>query len=38
MLLSASNLNLKDKTGKLKPRFVGPFTVLEMVGINAVKL
>ena len=38
MLLSASNLNLKGKSGKLKPQFVGPFQVLEMIGSNAAKL
>ena len=37
-MLSASNLNLKGKSGKLKPRFVGPFQVLEMVGSNAARL
>ena len=37
-MLSASNLNLKGKSDKLKPRFVGPFQVLEMVGSNAARL
>ena len=32
------HLKLKDKPGKLRPQYVGPFKVLQMVGRNAAKL
>ena len=38
VLLSTRNLNLKGVSGKLKPRFVGPFQVIKMVGENAAEL
>ena len=38
VLLSTKHLALKGVTGKLKPRFVGPFRVVQLVGDNAVKL
>ena len=38
MLLSTKHLNLKGVSAKLKPRFVGPFTVASLVGSNAVRL
>ena len=37
VLLSTRHLRLKGSEGKLKPRFVGPFSVLQFVGANAVK-
>ena len=38
VLLSTKHLALKGVSGKLKPRFVGPFRVVQLVGDNAVKL
>lgn len=38
VLLSTKHLQLKGVSGKMKPRFVGPFTIEEMVGTNAVRL
>ncbi len=38
VLLSTKNLNLKGVSNKLKPHFVGPFTVSALVGSNAVRL
>ena len=38
VLLSTKHLELKGVKGKLKPRFVGPFTVQKLVGSNAAKL
>ena len=38
MLLSMKHLKLKDKPGKLRPQYVGPLKVLQMVGRNAAKL
>ena len=38
VLLSTRHLRLKGDLGKLKPRFVGPFHVLALVGANAVRL
>ena len=38
VLLSTRYLKLKGVSGKLKPRFVGPFRVIQLVGDNAVKL
>ena len=32
------HLKLKDKPGKLRPQYVGPFKVLQMVGRNPAKL
>ena len=32
------HLKLKDKPGKLRTQYVGPFKVLQMVGRNAAKL
>ena len=38
MLLSTRYLQLKAISGKMKPRFVGPFRVLRAVGTNAFEL
>ena len=38
VMLSTRNLKLSGTTGKLKPRFIGPFRVVSMVGSNAAKL
>ena len=38
VLLSTKHLKLKDKPGKLRPQYIGPFKVLQMVGCNAAKL
>ena len=38
VLLSTSNLKLKGKTGTFKPKYVGPFPILRMVGDNACEL
>ena len=39
MLLNATNIKLKDlDNSKTRPRYIGPFRVLEFVGSNAVKL
>ena len=32
------HLKLKDKTGKLRPQYVGQFKVLKIIGCNAAKL
>ena len=32
------HLKLKDKPGKQRPQYIGPFKVLQMVGCNAAKL
>ena len=37
-MLSTRTLQLKNTSGKLKPRFVGPFKVLSLVGSNAYRL
>ena len=37
-MLSTKHLQLKNVSGKLKQRFVGPFKVLSLVGDNAAKL
>ena len=37
-MLSTRNLKLKGKTGTFKPKYVGPFLMLRMVGDNACKL
>ena len=37
-MLSTKHLQLKNVSGKLKPRFVGPFKVLALVGSNAARL
>ena len=37
-MLSTKHLQLKNVSGKLKPRFVGPFKVLAIIGDNAAKL
>ena len=37
-MLSTRNLQLKGIQGKLKPRFIGPFRVCELIGSNAAKL
>ena len=34
-MLSTRNLKLKVKTGTFKPKYVGPFPILRMVGDNA---
>ena len=36
--MSTRNLKLKGKTGTFKPKYVGPFSILRMVGHNACKL
>ena len=36
--ISTKHLQLKDKPGKLRPIFLGPFQVIEEIGRNAVKL
>ena len=38
VLLSTKHLALKGVSGKLKPRYVGPFRVVQLVRDNAVKL
>ena len=38
VMMSTRNLSLKRVQGKLKPRFVGSFKVLEIVGSNAARL
>ncbi len=38
VLLSTANLRLKYASDKLRPRFIGPFSVLQQVGKNAFKL
>ena len=38
VMLSTRNLQLKGESGKLKPRFIGPFKVIELVGSNACRL
>ena len=38
VLLSTEHLKLKDKPGKLRPQYIGPFTVLQMIRCNAAKL
>ena len=38
VLLSTKHLKLKDKPGKLRPQYIGPFKVLQMVRCNAAKL
>ena len=38
VLLSTRNLKLKGKTGTFKPKYVGPFPILRMVGDNACEL
>lgn len=38
VMLSTKNLQLKSVSGKMKPRFVGPFRVCELIGSNAAKL
>ena len=38
MLLSTKHIQLKIASGKLKPRFIGPFKVLALVGNNAARL
>ena len=37
-MLSTRNLKLKGKTGTFKPKYVGPFPILRMVGDNACEL
>ena len=37
-MLSTRNLKLKGKIGTFKPKYVGPFPILRMVGENACKL
>ena len=38
VLLSTKHLKLKDKPGKLRPQYIGPFKVLQMIGCNAAKI
>ena len=38
VLLSTKHLQLKDKPGKLRPIFIGPFRVIKEIGRNAAKL
>ena len=38
VLLSTKHLKLKDKPRKLRPQYVGPFKVLQIIGLNAAKL
>ena len=38
VLMSSENLKLKLPCRKLSPRFVGPFTITELKGTNAVRL
>ena len=38
VLFSTKHLKLKDKPGKLRPQYVGPFKVLQMVRRSAAKL
>ena len=38
VLLSTKHLKLKDKPGKLRPQYIGPFKVLQIVGCNTAKL
>ena len=38
VMLSTRNLQLKGTYGKLTPRFVGPFQVVELIGSNAARL
>ena len=38
MLPSMKHLQLKDKPGKLRLIFVGPFRVIQEIGRNAMKL
>ena len=37
VLLFTKHLKLKDKPGKLRPQYIGPFKVIKMVGHNAAK-
>ena len=37
-MLSTRNLKLKGKTENFKPKYVGPFPTLKMVGENACEL
>ena len=36
--MSTRNLNLRGKTGTFKPKYVGPFPILQMIGDNACEL
>ena len=38
ILLSSRNPKLKGRTGTFKPKYVGPFPILRMVGENDCKL
>ena len=38
VLLSTRNLKLKGTPGKLQKRFVGPFRVIEAIGVHAYRL
>ena len=38
VLLSTSNICRKSSSDKLRPRYIGPFEVLQQVGKNAFKL
>ena len=37
-MLSTRNLKLKGKTGTCKPKYMGPFPILTMVGKNTCEL
>ena len=38
VLLSTKHLKLKDKPGKPRPQYIGPFKVLQMIRCNAAKI
>jgi hypothetical protein len=38
VLFSTKNLKVKEGVRKLQPRYIGPFTIVKMVGKNAAKL
>ena len=38
LLLSTKHLKLKNKPGKYRPQYIGPFKVLQMIRHNAAKL
>lgn len=38
VLLSTRHLQLKSAPGKMKPRFIGPFRVIRLIGANAFEL